>query len=247
MSADHRQVAGRDSGPAPEPSEARLAAVRQQLATTAIRYGRDPASVCLLAVSKQQPVRVIQALAAAGQQDFGENYLQEALPKLAALKSLALKWHYIGQIQSNKTREIAEEFQWVHTLDRDKIALRLSEQRPPHAPPLQVCIQVRLVDEPGKGGVEPGDVLALACQVASLPRLKLRGLMCIPPPCEDFEQQRRFFAQLTALQIQLNAQLAPQGVHLDTLSMGMSADYPAAIAAGATMIRIGTAIFGERV
>jgi len=223
-----------------------LSGVRQQLAAAAIRHGRDPEKVQLLAVSKQQSVAAITAAAQAGQRDFGESYLQEALPKMDACKSLGLTWHFIGQVQSNKTRPIAEHFDWLHTLARDKIAERLNDQRPPHMMPLQVCIQVKLADEDTKGGIGPAEVLSLAQYIVKLPRLKLRGLMCIPPPSESLAQQRSYFAQLAALLKQLNQQLATDSASLDTLSMGMSGDFEAAIAEGATMVRIGTAIFGER-
>jgi hypothetical protein len=207
-----------------------------------MRYGRDADSVRLIAVAKTQPAAAIRTLAELGQQDFGENYVQEALPKLAELSDLSLTWHYIGQLQANKTRVVAEHFHWVHTLDRERIAVRLSEQRSPHAAPLNVCIQVSLEDEPGKGGISKTELAPLARRVAELPRLKLRGLMCIPPPREGFEAQRQLFAQLADCARELRA----QGMPLDTLSMGMSGDLEAAVAAGATCVRIGTAIFGER-
>jgi len=207
-----------------------------------MRYGRSPDSVRLIAVSKTQPAAAIRAAAELGQQDFGENYVQEALPKLAELSDLPLTWHYIGQLQANKTRLVAEHFQWVHTLDRERIAVRLSEQRSPYAPALNICIQVRLADEPGKGGISKTELAALARRVLQLPRLQLRGLMCIPPPREGFEAQRQLFAELA----DCARALREQGMPLDTLSMGMSGDLEAAIAAGATCVRIGTAIFGER-
>lgn len=220
-----------------------LARVRNELSIAARACGRNPESVHLLAVSKQQSVAAIRALAEAGQHDFGESYVQEALDKMAPLRDLPLNWHFIGQLQSNKTRPVAEHFQWVHTLDRDKIATRLNEQRPHFAPPLQVCIQVKLAEEPGKGGRWPEEVAALAAHVRQLPRLKLRGLMCIPPPAERHADQLKQFRQLATLQRDLN----DSGLELDTLSMGMSGDYAAAIAAGSTLVRIGTAIFGDRV
>jgi pyridoxal phosphate enzyme (YggS family) len=198
--------------------------------------------VGLVAVGKGHPSTSLRALAGLGQRDFGENYLQEALPKLAALCDLPLTWHYIGQLQGNKTRAVAERFQWVHTLDRERIAVRLNEQRPHHAPPLEVCIQVSLADEPGKGGVPPDQVATLARRVCELPRLKLRGLMCMPPPRERFEQQRELFERLA----ECRRSLERQGFELDTLSMGMSGDLEAAVAAGATWVRVGTALFGER-
>lgn len=220
----------------------RLAETRNRIASAAMRYGRDPDSVRLIAVSKTQPVELIRTLAALGQQEFAENYVQEALPKLAALADLSLTWHYIGQLQANKTRVVAEHFQWVHTLDRERIAVRLSEQRSVHAQPLNVCIQVRLADEPGKGGISKTELAQLARRVVELPRLRLRGLMCIPPPREGFEAQRQLFAELA----ECARELREQGMQLDTLSMGMSGDLEAAVAAGATCVRIGTAIFGER-
>jgi pyridoxal phosphate enzyme (YggS family) len=207
-----------------------------------MRYGRQPDSVRLIAVSKTQPAAAIRAVAELGQRDFGENYVQEALPKLAELSDLPLIWHYIGQLQANKTRVVAEHFHWVHTLDRERIAVRLSEQRSPHAAPLNTCIQVSLEDEPGKGGISKTELAPLARRVLELPRLRLRGLMCIPPPREGFEAQRQLFAELA----DCAQALRDQGMPLDTLSMGMSGDLEAAVAAGATCVRIGTAIFGER-
>lgn len=207
-----------------------------------MRYGRDRDSVRLIAVSKTQSAEAIRTVATLGQQEFAENYVQEALPKLAALADLPLTWHYIGQLQANKTRDVAEHFHWVHTLDRERIAARLSEQRSVHAPPLNVCIQVRLADEAGKGGITKTELAPLARRVVELPRLRLRGLMCIPPPREGFEAQRQLFAELA----DCARELREQGMELDTLSMGMSGDLEAAVAAGATCVRIGTAIFGER-
>jgi pyridoxal phosphate enzyme (YggS family) len=216
------------------------------IAEAARGVGRDPASVTLLAVSKTfGPDAVIEA-AEAGQRTFGENYLQEAIDKQQAVLSqrpdLALEWHFIGPIQSNKTRPIAEHFAWAHAVDREKIARRLSEQRPPDLPPLNVCLQVNVSGEDSKSGVTPTEVLALAQAVATLPGLQLRGLMAIPEPAEDVESQRKPFALLRALQ----QQLTEAGIPTDTLSMGMSADMDAAIAEGATIVRIGTAIFGKR-
>jgi pyridoxal phosphate enzyme (YggS family) len=215
---------------------------RTRIAAAAAEYGRLSDSVGLVAISKGHPAEAIRHLASLGQRDFGENYLQEALPKLEALKDLKLTWHFTGQLQGNKTRAVAERFDWVHTLDRERIALRLNEQRPYYAPPLNICVQVSLVPEPGKGGVPPAEVLALARKVTTLPKLKLRGLMCIPPPRDTFEEQRALFEQLAACQ----RQLLEAGLEVDTLSMGMSADLEAAVAAGATWVRIGTALFGER-
>lgn len=219
-----------------------LAETRNRLASAAARYARSAESIGLVAVSKAQPAASVRALAELGQRDFGENYLQEALGKIAALDDAGLTWHFIGQLQANKTRAVAEHFQWVHTLDRERIAQRLNEQRPHHAPALNVCIQVRLEDEPGKGGVPKIEVAALATSIAQLPRLNLRGLMCIPPPRQTFEEQRALFEELAGCQ----RELAARGFKLDTLSMGMSADLEAAIAAGATLVRVGTALFGER-
>jgi pyridoxal phosphate enzyme (YggS family) len=215
---------------------------RQRIATAAARWGRLCDSVGLLAISKGHPAAAIRTLAGQGQRDFGENYLQEALPKLRQLQDLKLTWHFTGQLQGNKTRAVAENFDWVHTLDRERIAVRLNEQRPHYAPPLNICVQVCLVPEPGKGGVPPEQVVSMARTVAELPKLKLRGLMCIPPPRDTFEEQRELFERLAACQ----RQLREAGFDVDTLSMGMSADLEAAVAAGATWVRIGTAIFGER-
>jgi PLP dependent protein len=223
-----------------------LQGVRASIALAATNVGRDPQQVMLLAVSKTfGPQAVIEA-AAAGQRAFGENYLQEALDKMvavsAALPDVRLEWHFIGPIQSNKTRQIAANFDWVHAIDREKIAQRLSEQRPPELPPLNVCLQVNVSGEASKSGVAPDEVLGLARVVAALPRLRLRGLMAIPEPDEGFEAQRVPFRQMH----QLFEQLRQQGIGLDTLSMGMSADMAAAIAEGSTMVRVGTAIFGKR-
>ena len=207
-----------------------------------MQYGRNPESVRLVAVSKAQPAASIRLAHQCGQRDFGENYVQESGPKLAALADLDLIWHFIGQLQANKTRAVAEQFQWAHTLDRERIAIRLNEQRPAHAPPLNVCIQLSLGAEAGKGGINRDELLPLATRIAQLPRLKLRGLMCIPPPRESFDEQRASFAALASSQ----HELIERGFALDTLSMGMSADLEAAIAEGATCVRVGTAIFGER-
>lgn len=228
---------------APQFSPAALQYVRARLIRAAQAAGRAPESVCLLAVSKLQPVAMIREAAAAGQVDFGENYVQEGCDKVAALADVpGLVWHFIGQLQSNKTREVAAHFDWAHTVDRMRVAERLSAQRPAHLPPLQVLLQVRLADEPGKGGVAPAEVPALAAAIAALPRLQLRGLMCIPPPVADPEAQRRPFRELRELLESLRA----AGMQLDTLSMGMSDDLEAAILEGATIVRVGTAIFGKR-
>jgi pyridoxal phosphate enzyme (YggS family) len=216
--------------------------VRSRIRTSALAAGRDPASVTLVAVSKSQSAAAVRSAAAAGVTDFGENYLQEALPKMDALADLKLHWHFIGALQSNKTRVVAERFDWVHSVDRPLLARRLSEQRPFHAPPLNLCIQVMLVPEPGKRGVDPSQLAALAGAIRGLPRLRLRGLMCMPPPQPDAAAQRAVFARLRDLRQALNV----DGLGLDTLSMGMSADFESAIAAGATLVRIGSALFGPR-
>jgi pyridoxal phosphate enzyme (YggS family) len=227
---------------APQFSPEKLAAVLARIEAAARRAGRDPGSVRLLAVSKQQPAEAVAGAADAGQREFGENYVREGVAKIEALRDRGLTWHFIGQLQANKTREVAEHFQWVHTVDRERIATRLDAQRPHYAGPLDVLLQVRLGDEPGKGGVEPGDLPRLADFVAGLPRLRLRGLMCIPPPVADEAAQRVPFARLRGLLEDLNS----RGHRLDTLSMGMSADLEAAVAEGATLVRVGTAIFGQR-
>lgn len=216
------------------------------IAEAAQAAGRDPASVLLLAVSKTFGPEAVIAAADAGQRAFGENYLQEALDKqqaVAALRpDLVLDWHFIGPIQSNKTRPVAEHFAWAHAVDREKIARRLSEQRPAGLPPLNVCLQVNVSGEASKSGISPDELPALAQAVVAMPGLRLRGLMAIPEPAQDVAQQRKPFAQLRELQ----QQLREMGIDTDTLSMGMSVDMPAAIAEGATIVRIGTAIFGKR-
>jgi pyridoxal phosphate enzyme (YggS family) len=221
---------------------ARLEAVRARLAAAAADAGRDPAGITLVAVSKTQPAAAIAALSELGQRHFGENYLQEALPKIEALRDRGLVWHFVGQLQSNKTRPVAEWFDWVHTVDRIKVAERLAAQRPFHAPPLNVCVQVKLGDEQTKGGAEPALLPVLLAAVAASPRLRLRGLMAIPPAEQDPARQRAWFAQLAALAAEARA----AHPSVDTLSMGMSGDLEAAVAEGATMVRIGTALFGER-
>jgi len=212
------------------------------LARAAVRAGRAPESIRLLAVSKKMPVAAVLEAAAAGQLEFGENFVQEGYAKVAAADRADLTWHFIGRLQSNKSRPVAEAFHWVHTVDRPKIAERLSEQRPTHAPPLNVCIQVNIDREPGKSGVLEEGLRDLAARVAALPRLKLRGLMCIPAMREGFDSQRVPFAALRAR----FESLCAEGFDLDTLSMGMSDDYEAAVFEGATIVRIGTAIFGPR-
>jgi pyridoxal phosphate enzyme (YggS family) len=216
--------------------------VRSRIRSAAIAAGRDPNSVTLVAVTKAKTAESVRLAATAGVTDFGENYLQEALAKMDQLADLRLQWHFIGGIQSNKTRSIAERFDWVQSVDRFVVARRLSEQRPFHAPPLNVCIQVALVPEPTKGGVAPEALGELASAIAGLPRLKLRGLMCVPPPQPDDDAERAVFAKLRAALTDLNA----GGLKLDTLSMGMSGDFESAIAEGATLVRIGTALFGTR-
>jgi pyridoxal phosphate enzyme (YggS family) len=216
--------------------------VRSRIYSAAKAAGRDPAEVTLVAVSKGKSAELMRAAATAGVTDFGENYLQEALGKIDQLADLRLTWHFVGGIQSNKTRAIAERFDWVHSIDRLAVARRLSEQRPFHAPPLNLCIQVAVVPEPGKGGLEPGNLRELAVRTADLPRVRLRGLMCIPPPLPDAAAQRAVFSQT---KVMLDGLIAG-GLPLDTLSMGMSADFESAIAEGATHVRIGTALFGAR-
>ena len=219
-----------------------LTLISDLLRESAIAANRDPAAVKLLAVSKKQPVAKIREAHAAGQRDFGENFVQEGLEKIEALADLDLTWHFIGHLQSNKTRVVAENFDWVHTIDKLKIAKRLSEQRPERLPPLDVCVQVNVDDETSKHGVAPADVAELAAACAALPRLRLRGLMCLPAMREGFEAQRVPFATLR----RLAEDLRRDGIDTDTLSMGMTADYRAAIFEGATIVRIGTAVFGER-
>ena len=217
--------------------------VRSRIRSAAIAAGRDPGTITLVAVTKAQTAETARLAATAGVTDFGENYLKEALAKMEQLADLPLTWHFIGAMQSNKTRPIAERFDWVHSVDRLNVARRLSEQRPFHAPPLNVCIQVALVPEPTKGGVSPDALPQLASAVAELPRLRLRGLMCLPPPQPTAGDERAVFARLRVALQGLNA----GGLKLDTLSMGMSGDFESAIAEGATLVRIGTALFGSRV
>jgi PLP dependent protein len=216
--------------------------VRSRILSAAIAAGRDPDGVTLVAVTKAKTAESMRLAATAGVTNFGENYLQEALPKMQELGDLPLIWHFIGGIQSNKTRDIAERFDWVHSVDRINVAQRLSAQRPFHANALNVCLQVELVPEPNKNGVDPAGLHDLAHAVAQLPRLRLRGLMCVPPPQPDVVSERAVFARLRGLLEGLNA----GGLKLDTLSMGMSGDFESAIAEGATLVRIGTAIFGTR-
>lgn len=227
-----------------------LQTVKHRIDQAAIKAGRSPEDILLLAVSKTQPVEAIFEAIQAGQRDFGENYVQEGVEKIRLLGERPLSdnigspitWHFIGPLQSNKTRMVAENFQWVHTVDRLKIAQRLSEQRPEHLPPLQICVQVNVSGEASKSGCTPEEALELCRAIIGLPRLQLRGLMTIPAPAEDFTAQREPLAQLR----QLSGKLRSQGIALDTLSMGMSHDLEAAVAEGSTLVRIGTAIFGAR-
>jgi pyridoxal phosphate enzyme (YggS family) len=224
---------------------ANLQAVRARIDVAAQQYGREPQDVVLLAVSKTWPASCVRDAAMSGQRAFGENYVQEGIGKIAELNDLrkhGLEWHFIGPLQSNKTRVVAENFDWVHSVDRLKIAERLAEQRPDSLPPLSVCLQINVSGETTKSGVSLAEAPALAREIVRLPRLRLRGLMAIPEPADDFSAQRLPFRRVRELYEQLRA----DGMVLDTLSMGMSHDLEAAIAEGATMVRVGTAIFGER-
>jgi len=219
-----------------------LQAVRERIARACAACGRAASEVRLLAVSKTRPATAVEEAYAAGQRAFGENFLQEGVDKIQALAALPLEWHFIGSIQSNKTRLVAENFHWVHSIDRLKIAERLSAQRPSHLPPLQVCIEVNVSGESSKGGVDPAAAQTLATAIVLLPNLRLRGLMAIPEPVADGEAQRSRFRALASLR----DTLVESGLILDTLSMGMSDDLEAAIAEGATIVRVGTAVFGTR-
>ena len=221
---------------------ANLQAVLARIFAAARKYGRNPDDISLLAVSKTWPASVVREAAVAGQQAFGENYVQEGAAKIAELGSLGLVWHFIGPLQSNKAKQVATAFDWVHSVDRLKIAERLSEQRPDSLAPLQVCLQVNVSGEKSKSGTLMDDLSSLAQRVALLPRLKLRGLMAIPAPVEDFAQQRKSFRRLR----EAFERLKESGLLLDTLSMGMSHDLEAAVAEGASIVRVGTAIFGAR-
>lgn len=221
-------------------TQERLRQLTQQIEAATRAAGRAPGSVQLLAVSKRQAVGAIAELAALGQTRFGENFVQEASAKIAALADYPLEWHFIGRLQSNKTREVATHFSWVHSVDRLKIARRLNDQRPPEAAPLNVCIEVNVSDEPGKGGIAVDAAADLVQQIRTLPRLKLRGLMALPAPTDDVGRQRESFAILA----RLAKSLADED--FDTLSMGTSGDFTAAIAEGATIVRVGTALFGSR-
>jgi len=226
----------------PQNSRDEVRKVRNRIESATQAAKRNVDSVTLLAVGKAQPANSIRAVAEAGVRDIGESYLQEALGKIEELKDLPLTWHFIGRVQANKTRVIAAHFDWVHGVDRLKVAERLSEQRPFHAPPLNICLQVNIGGEDSKGGVNPSELPSLVAAVGALPRLKLRGLMCIPPDEDDPARQRMWFAAMRRALEELNA----AGARLDTLSMGMSGDFEAAILEGATIVRIGTALFGER-
>jgi pyridoxal phosphate enzyme (YggS family) len=240
----------------PQNSSERVAAVRDRIEKAALGAGRRVDSITLLGITKGQPAAALNAAARAGVTEFGESYLQEALEKKAAVEQLRaqavppregpgeppLTWHFVGRLQSNKTRPVAEEFAWAHAVDRLKIAQRLSEQRPYYAPPLNICLQVNVAGEDSKGGVGFTELPTLATMVAALPRLKLRGLMCLPPEEDDPARQRHWFGKVREALEHLNA----TGLGLDTLSMGMSGDLEAAIQEGATIVRIGTALFGPR-
>lgn len=219
-----------------------LEQLQQRIAQATTTCNRDEQSVTLVAVSKTKSADKILQAVQAGQTHFGENYLQEALEKIQALDKPGLTWHFIGPIQSNKTRDIAAHFDWVHSVDRYKIARRLSEQRPDDLPALNLCLQVNISDEDSKSGLQPSAVLGLAQQIAELPNVKLRGLMAIPAPADNEAAQRAPFAKLRKLRDELNI----NGLALDHLSMGMSDDLEPAIAEGATMVRVGSAIFGAR-
>jgi len=222
--------------------EKNLSDIHARITAAANACARDPDSVSLLAVSKKKPASDIRHAYSTGQREFGENYLQEALQKMQELQDLDICWHFIGAIQSNKTRSIAEAFDWVHCIDRAKIARRLSDQRPPQLPPLNVCIQVNLDHEASKSGIDLAELPELARAIEPLPGIHLRGLMSIPAPREDLAGQREAFARLADALLSLRQ----QGIDCDTLSMGMTGDMEAAIAEGSTLVRIGTAIFGER-
>jgi PLP dependent protein len=217
-------------------------ATQTRIAEACIAASRSVDSVTLLAVSKGQSSAAIDAASRAGIENFGENFLQESLPKIESLQGRELTWHFIGRLQANKTRPVAENFAWVHTVDRLKIAERLSAQRPSDAPPLNVCLQLHVGGESSKGGAEPADIAPLALAVRDLPRIRLRGLMCMPPAETEVKRQREWFRETRQVFDYLNE----RGLALDTLSMGTSADFEAAVAEGATIVRVGTAIFGPR-
>jgi pyridoxal phosphate enzyme (YggS family) len=219
-----------------------LQSVRARIDRAARAAGRDGSEIQLLAVSKTWPAPRLREAWQAGQRAFGENYAQEGVQKIGQLSDLTIEWHFIGPVQSNKTRALAENFAWVHSVDREKIAERLSAGRPPELPPLNVCLQVNVSGEATKGGVAPADVCALARAVARLPHMRLRGLMTLPQPEHDQEAQRKWFRMLR----EIRDRVAAEGIALDTLSMGMSDDLEAAILEGATIVRVGTAVFGPR-
>lgn len=219
-----------------------LETIRRRISDAEIRYERKPGSVRLLAISKTQPPEAVSAVSGAGQRDFGENYVQEAAGKVGALAHLGLEWHFVGPVQSNKTRVIAEHFAWVHSVDRVRIAERLSAQREGNRRPLNLCIQVNVSGEPSKSGVTPDAAINLANSITALPNIILRGVMAIPAPAKDFQAQRQALRPL----VDVFEDLRSAGYPVDTLSMGMSNDLEAAIAEGSTMVRIGTAIFGPR-
>jgi pyridoxal phosphate enzyme (YggS family) len=221
------------------PIAANLQAVRRRISE--VLQG-DSRAITIVAVAKGQPAEAVRAAFAAGCHDFGESYVQEALPKIASLEDLGAAWHFIGHLQGNKARDVAQRFDWVHGVDRARIAAALAKARPAAAAPLNVCVQVNISGEATKGGVLPGEALALAREVAAIPRLRLRGLMGMAGAADDMAEQRRQFAQLRRVFDEARA----AGLALDTLSMGMSQDFEAALAEGATMVRIGTAIFGQR-
>lgn len=225
-----------------QPIEKRYQAIKARIHAAARQHNREPDHIQLLAVSKTRPAEAILQLNHLGQHAFGESYLQESLEKIQSLHEMSIVWHFIGPIQSNKSRPIAEQFSWVHSVDRLKLARRLSEQRPASLPPLNICLQVNVSGEASKSGCQWQELEALAMEISQLPRLRLRGLMCIPAPSPDFEQQRLPFARLR----ERYEELQRKGLELDTLSMGMSSDMEAAIAEGSTMVRIGTDLFGPR-
>jgi hypothetical protein len=221
---------------------ARVAAIRARMSAAAASVGRDVRSVTLLAVSKGQDLERMRAALAIGLTEFGENYVDEALAKISALEGSGARWHFIGRLQANKTRAVATHFEWVHGVDRLRIAQRLSEQRPFHALPLNLCVQVHIEEDPAKGGVAPAELLPLLQSIAQLPRIALRGLMCMLPYGMNEANQRDAFGRMAALlRTARNA-----GLPMDTLSMGMSADFESAIREGATIVRVGTALFGDR-
>lgn len=219
-----------------------LESLKHQIDQAERRYGRESGAVTVLAVSKSRPIRDIITAAEHGQRDFGENYVQEAIPKTASLKHHDLVWHFIGPVQSNKTSTIAEYFDWVHSIDRIKIIKRLNDARPHHLAPINLCIQINISNEPNKAGISPDELEQLLSECVNFPRIHIRGLMALPEPCDDFELQRIKFREIKKLLEKINM----NGGQYDTLSMGTSNDFEAAIAEGSTIVRIGTAIFGAR-